>query len=526
MSLSNIPQYQYTALDQGLHIRLLRVKSGHGSDDIRVDIFDDNLGQHPIYEALSYTWGPPNPRCLISCGEDGTLSVTRNCETALRRLRHGTEDRTLWIDAICIDQTNALERGQQVQLMSQIYHQAHRVLAYFGEASDGSDVGMDFIQRDSEPLTPKGRPSVGLGPDVKSSPQQLAIDAILDRPYFKRIWILQEIVFAKTILIILGNRTVDWEDFSRTVFYVDINKKMYLGDKYDKSPPSVVFYRDKSRSLASGKTVSDMPKSLLEFLRDTRHCQSTDARDKSYALLGMSMEKDEPALVPNYFFTIQQTFTHLAKFLISRDKTLDVLCHVQGPPYVQKLPSWVPDWSCHPRTEIIGHKKDSVKPYKASLGRPANVVFHQASEVLNLEGKVYDTVSRVGPIYNTGSDSSATTLKQWENMISMSESKLALDAAAVLRDHERSEAAIFQGQVTKASNGRALFLTDKGYVGLGPAEVEKGDRIAVLLGGSVPFVLRQRQSHFTLVGESYVRGLMHGEAIQGETVAFQTIQIE
>lgn len=80
------------------------------------------------------------------------LSVTKNCEYALRTLRQKDQERVLWIDAICIDQSNIPERGHQVQLMSKIYAQAIRVLAYLGEASGDSEIGMDFILEDVEAI--------------------------------------------------------------------------------------------------------------------------------------------------------------------------------------------------------------------------------------------------------------------------------------------------------------------------------------------------------------------------------------
>lgn len=555
----SLGQYRYTPLGAGRQIRLLRLKPGEESAEIRISIFDVNLDHQPDYEALSYTWGDPGNTIRIICNEDGdSLLVTQNCQAALRRLRFKTEERTLWIDAVCIDQNNISERGQQVQLMSEIYRQAKRVLAYLGEASDDSDIGMDFVLQDADMIGRTSRPPVGLGPNTTSSPQQRAIDHILERSYFKRVWILQEIVFAKEIQIVLGNRTVNWTDFSRTVFYVDINKKMYLRTKYGQRPPSAVFYRDRSTSFSSGKTSSEMPQSLLELLRDTRHCQSTNPRDKIHALLGMSTEKNELALAPDYSLTTQQTFIHLTKFLINRDKRLDVLSHIQGCSSIQDLPSWVPDWSFPCATEVLGHKKDSVRPYKASLERPTNVLFQHDLETLVVEGKVFDTISKVGPVFKMGSDSSAITLQHWENIVSALKSDRDIDASASFMDtliaypsyagpnafgrfypswrcitigeedigeREKAEATIFQDQVNKASSGRALFVTEKGYMGLGPAELQIGGKVVVLLGGSVPYVLWDKQRYFNFVGECYVRGLMNGEAIQDNTVNFQAIHI-
>jgi hypothetical protein len=362
-------------------------------------------------------------------------------------------------------------------------------------------------------------------------------------------------VFAKKVQIVLGEKIVDWAAFSRTVFHLKINQQMYLGNQFSLKPPPVVFYRDRSTNLASGTSSTEMPQSLLEFLRDTRQCESSDPRDKIYALLGMSTEKEESALAPNYALSTWETFLHLTKFLISRDKRLDCLCHVQRSPSSNSRASWVPDWSFQGYCEVLGHKKDLVRPYKASIGLPAEVGFQHDPETLIAKGKVFDTVSKVGPEYQL----STTSLKEWEAMVSASGSSRTVDTSTLFMDiliayppypgpnvyrrfypawrrltfgegetldaRENAEASIFQEHMNRACKGRSLFVTEKGFVGLGPATNQKGDAVAVLLGGSVPFVLRQEHSWFTLVGECYVHSLMNGEVVQDSTIGFEMLRL-
>ncbi|KAH8883497.1 heterokaryon incompatibility, partial [Thozetella sp. PMI_491] len=84
------------------------------------------------YEALSYVWGPPNFSESISC-HGVACKVTPNLLAALRRLRYTNKDRTLWVDAICIRQSDIDERIQQVSRMGDIYSQASRVLVWLGD---------------------------------------------------------------------------------------------------------------------------------------------------------------------------------------------------------------------------------------------------------------------------------------------------------------------------------------------------------------------------------------------------------
>ncbi|OCK95422.1 HET-domain-containing protein [Cenococcum geophilum 1.58] len=550
-----VGQYQYLPLkDQG-EVRLLHLKPGRQQDNIRVSIIHAQLDDQPIYQALSYTWGDATVTTPIACSEVGnTLPITRNCEAALRRLRLEGEERVLWVDAICIDQRNVQERNSQVRLMPAIYRQAKRVLAYLGEKTSDSDLGMEFILEDSRwPSDRPTRPSVGLGPGITSSPQQMAVDNILKRPYFERIWILQEIELARDIWIVLGDKEIDWESFSRTVFYVDTNKKLNFGSSYRSVLPTVVFYRDKS-------TVNK-PETLLQFLNDTRQCKSTDPCDKVFALLNMSTERDEPALAPNYGLSPKEVFTSAARFFITRDKNLDVLCHAQAAPSAYNVPSWVTDWSMPRVSRVLGQPKTSPRPLKADRSEIlASIGFGEDFETLVVKGRAFDIVCQVGLEYCTGRDVS-TTVRQWEGMLqSVHRYPSAADLKNAFMDtliayppykglnrfsifypawrsamfdepFESSDSnsegarALFQEHVNKACNARRFFVTAKGYIGLGPPEVQDGNLVTVLLGGQVPFIL-SKQEKFRLVGECYVHGLMDGEAFSEDGVEIDEFHIK
>ena len=92
----------------------------------------------PSYEALSYAWGDPKCTNNIRIGE-AKLGVATNLYVALQYLRSETKPRVLWIDAICINQTDLPERGQQVRIMDSIYRGAECVLAWLGERNESSD---------------------------------------------------------------------------------------------------------------------------------------------------------------------------------------------------------------------------------------------------------------------------------------------------------------------------------------------------------------------------------------------------
>jgi hypothetical protein len=108
--------------------------SASREDRIEVCIAEVDLETPPPYEALSYSWGDPSQRVALQChGKD--LHVTPNCESALRHLRRDSGVRTLWVDAICIDQTSTDDRNQQVRIMGDVYSKASLVLIWLGPAT-------------------------------------------------------------------------------------------------------------------------------------------------------------------------------------------------------------------------------------------------------------------------------------------------------------------------------------------------------------------------------------------------------
>jgi len=124
----------YNTIDPDKHeIRLLSLSPGARADNIYGELLTKSLDESPCYEALSYVWGDEkNTRSIFLDGR--VWNVTASLESALRHLRREDEtDRILWVDALCINQGNTVERNQQVSVMRDIYETAQDVLVWFGE---------------------------------------------------------------------------------------------------------------------------------------------------------------------------------------------------------------------------------------------------------------------------------------------------------------------------------------------------------------------------------------------------------
>ena len=153
-------RYDALDLESGRQIRVLVLRAGCESDPLRCDLEHTNLQQGPNFEAVSYIWVDANGDDSLSSEvlcrlPKRSIAITRNCEAALRRLRKPNTDRRLWIDAICIDQSNVLERNHQVKNIIASFRSASRVLVFLGEGEAVLDRLTDYISNDTAGQLPQ-----------------------------------------------------------------------------------------------------------------------------------------------------------------------------------------------------------------------------------------------------------------------------------------------------------------------------------------------------------------------------------
>jgi len=330
-------QYQYEPLNYelGQELRLVVLKPGKFSEDIECEILHANLFEKPRYEALSYTWadenGDDSPSRRIHCRRSRNwLRVTANCEVALRRLRRQTTERTLWIDAICIDQNNVKERNHQVKQMGAIYSSADQVLIYLGDESTSSRMVFQYL---AKTIVLRRGDSVDFAyppRDAASSPEEMK--EFLSRRWFHRVWVLQEAGLARRAVVLCGEQSLDWSLFSASRL---MNEGLSLYSESGVVPGALLLqtatYSEKRR--------------LIDLLHAGRNSFSQDPRDKVYALLSLQTEGSKLEIDPDYSKPVQWLFTHVAAELIKTSRSVDILSHVRGSAHVPDLPSWVPDWT-------------------------------------------------------------------------------------------------------------------------------------------------------------------------------------
>ncbi|KAF4624501.1 hypothetical protein G7Y89_g13670 [Cudoniella acicularis] len=134
--------------DRG-EIRLIVLQPGSFHDPVKANIIHASLHSHPTYEALSYARGRPHITTTVRLShqppEHHEFQATTNLKPALRHLRYKDRVRTLWADAICINQEDDHGKASQIARMGKIYRQAENKCLWFGPEADGSNMAMDVI---------------------------------------------------------------------------------------------------------------------------------------------------------------------------------------------------------------------------------------------------------------------------------------------------------------------------------------------------------------------------------------------
>ncbi|KAF6783585.1 het domain-containing protein, partial [Colletotrichum musicola] len=172
-----------------------------------------DLSANPNFEALSYVWGDPSTRVDITVNKQ-VLNVTASLGTALRHLRHGTDPRALWVDAVCIDQTNLDERNHQVKRMRYIYQHSSHTVVWLGEGDEETDAAMALLRKIDQQDDPY--PFRYISQDLARDDLLAAkpgFDKIARRPWWTRMWTFQEFFVARSIKVLCGDAAVRWKAF-------------------------------------------------------------------------------------------------------------------------------------------------------------------------------------------------------------------------------------------------------------------------------------------------------------------------
>ena len=557
--------YKYRPLDQQC-IRLLTLSPGPFDSDIHVSLTHVRLETHdpPHYEALSYAWGSDVRSHVVHVDtKDGqqSLSVTENLHSALQHLRDSSSPRTLWADAACINQFDKKEQSQQVAMMADIYRSAAKVIVWLGPEANNSTTAIEALKKfTSKICVDWTRYTIGAASEedaesdwvdstkVAPSDQETwsSIGWLLDRSWFSRLWVLQEVHLArKGAVIICGDATVSWEDFRKAIYSL-ARQQTPLSQNLERA------------YLIS--TISSFG-TLIQVLQRTQDAQCSNPRDKIYAVLNLVSEHERRAIQPDYEKSPSEVFRDLMLTRTLRYENLALLtiCDLQDDR--GELPSWAPNLSVPRRCGIINHTaacwnsaaEARYSDEDASLIATGRCV----GKILKVQHIFADIVSLIGTGVMPNSRDVYGALKRltlWirnelkidhferqlesicrilccnyfsdifepadkifpELQATLEHFRTMVDPIAEPTNDFLNSALQFYSRCWHNGHKRTFIITEEGYIGMAPQTAHPGDFIVVFLGCQSPIVLRPRgDGGYLVVGEAYVHGLMTGEAFLG-----------
>ncbi|KAH6619004.1 heterokaryon incompatibility protein-domain-containing protein [Boeremia exigua] len=372
-------------------IRLLHIKPGNSLSTIECAFTFMDLPKNGDYVALSYTWGTAVPSIPIMVNGTVTM-VTDNLYMALLHLRKGKVPR-VWVDALCINQNNMTERSTQVSQMAEVYRGASMVYVWLGESNEMTRRAFEELYKMTQHVGWDNKIPAAYFDTNQAHPEWVSMCELLYRPWFRRVWIIQEILSARHALFVCGadfleantfltiiNSMLEAKVLSKILSFHANKSELVNGTKTTTSRQLEFIVQARNRSV-NPLTMMDFRGSLLDYLSQTRWAEATNPRDKIYGILSLAKdasnlgwyEENRPsrrlrshrvdhkpwAWVPftvDYAVSPVRVFTNVTRAIIYKTKSIEVLKFVDnGTARLTELPSWVPNWgdSSPPRTYHI-----------------------------------------------------------------------------------------------------------------------------------------------------------------------------
>ncbi|KAF4448515.1 hypothetical protein F53441_8101 [Fusarium austroafricanum] len=322
--------------------RLLRLEQGSESH-VKCHLFqgylDDEENIIP-YEALSYVWSDPFTGEEIKVGEK-SKAITTSLYEALYHLRQPDEDRVLWVDALCIDQSNIKERGHQVNQMGEIYKKANSVIIWLGYLTSDAILLHSAVRDFEKQLPPEAFRQWPQGSfrwkdqwdavetSLGSFSHERLINGLKDftnHPWFTRVWILQEAANAKRAKVKSTAGEIPTKIFTILPHVLGVQRSSSWWNKY---------------------------RNLGTLLWKFRGCQATDPRDRIYALLGMASDLKEDTIKPGYSKEEKTALADLCRYLFEDEWPFDS----PFPSSIQKFQSEFNERSRELLLRKLGHER-------------------------------------------------------------------------------------------------------------------------------------------------------------------------
>jgi hypothetical protein len=331
-------------------MRLLFLKGDRPDRPLRCQVVHCATPFSPPYEALSYAWGNTSdakmPHIICNGRE---RPIGGNLFDALRSLRHIDGTRILWVDALCINQSDKHDKTDQVKVMVKIYENASRTLVWLGRTSYSSSIAMDIIERLDQVSVLWKEHKVGRGgvftnkeliqnglPGITAAYENpwTQLNMFFRRPWFRRVWVIQEVAASKEVDMICGSRKASWTSFANAVHFLISVRFLnpWLDLKGCNRIQRIRFYKE----CPSNITTTDLL--ILE-----RWSLATDDRDHVFALLGLAAKfgalsnpQNQASISVDYALPTTEVYIYTALYLAKSSGTLKFLTAAGSLPRLQK----------------------------------------------------------------------------------------------------------------------------------------------------------------------------------------------
>ncbi|TAQ85342.1 hypothetical protein B7494_g6333 [Chlorociboria aeruginascens] len=373
--------------DSSQDIRLVELISAHTPDDpIICNLIHQKLSNENLthYEALSYTWGELHGSSPILLN-GRPFKVSPNLYEALIHLRNMSDSKTrrpksrwLWIDAVCIDQSNMAERNEQVQRMRSIYQLAGGVVVWLGKTNEPEDEDLVFapelwgfsnLPANSEFRIPDLMALlVNLNYIYSGDARSFGYIAsknfierkelwgylrqIFSRKWFMRLWVIQEVMVQANVVCVVGWTTIDWLNLRQAAELIVRPGIVGMGQEISQFRflPLMRAHRILKMNLTGVNT-----NNLLAILRQVEDSKCGDPRDKLFAVKGLITDDQDEDIQIDYSKPLEKVFGDWTWRRINRLRNLDVFSacsdsasspwrpEAKSTKPLPYIPSWIPD---------------------------------------------------------------------------------------------------------------------------------------------------------------------------------------
>jgi Heterokaryon incompatibility protein (HET) len=382
--MANPPSdFRFELLRAG-QIRLLSISIIN--EQVELSLHRYYLQTAPEYYAISYAWGTEQRTTSVLCNLQ-TMTITPHVYEGLRCINslYGSSIR-IWIDSICINQDDNEEKAVQVKNMHEVYAGARAVLAWLGSSGNDSDLAMasipamyDSLKDETGPRCKFDEDLARLGLPPWKHPVWCALGRLAVRPWFERLWVVQEVALAQEVYLICGMNYTNFEPLAGLLRAMRITGiDGIFASRLDESEFQT-FNLSHARVLGT-MAKKDEDASFTGFLGNGRYRACGQPLDRVYGFLGLLSGSYRAQFQVSYSSESREeywtAYLAAARWSLTHEPTLSILHQKPCTRPLIELPSWCPNYNCEPecrnslesfRPYPLSGKKEDHQPYRAGF---------------------------------------------------------------------------------------------------------------------------------------------------------------